>query len=90
MDGLPIHKSSRYEFWPILATIHEIAISPLIVAIFYGQSKPPVNDFLNDFVNEMKHLIENGIDLNGKHFAIGIGNFVCDSPARAFIKGTVK
>lgn len=86
-DGLPVHKSTKYEFWPILAKVHKFNMMPIIAAIYQGQSKPPVNDFLADFAEEMLLLIENGIIINGIHFVIGIWNFICDSPARAHLKG---
>lgn len=87
--GLPIYKSSKYEFWPILATIeNHPEVSPLIVAIYFGQGKPTLTEYLAEFVAEMKVLMENGITINGHHFGIGIRCIVCDAPARAYIKGT--
>lgn len=32
IDGLPLHKSSRQQFWPILCSIYEIpSLSPLVI-----------------------------------------------------------
>lgn len=89
MDGLPIAKSSKYEFWPILALIQNTSQShPVVVAIYYGQGKPNIKTFLTKFVDELTYLPANGIQKNGQYFKIKIKAFVCDSPARAFIKGT--
>ncbi len=41
IDGLPLHKSSNKQFWPILCKIDEaIDQTPFPVAIFFGTSKP--------------------------------------------------
>lgn len=41
VDGLPIGKSSKYQFWPILCSVSNIQnSSPVVVAIYYGESKP--------------------------------------------------
>lgn len=40
LDGLPIFKSSKDEFWPILFNIVEMPeINPLMVGVFHGQLK---------------------------------------------------
>lgn len=58
------------------------------MSIWYGTGKPdPVNDFLRPFVNELKHLIANGISINGKKILIKIRCFICDTPARSLLKG---
>lgn len=93
VDGLPIFKSSKKEFWPILCNIHERTdVRPLIVGIYYGSGKPKnLNQYLEDFVSEMKTLLENGIHMvkegEEKIVTVKIRCFICDSPARAFIKG---
>lgn len=60
----------------------------IVVAIWCGESKPTVlNDFLQPFVTEMIDIINNGISINGFHLKISIRCFVCDTPARSYIKG---
>lgn len=90
-DGLPIHKSSKQEFWPILCNIFEIPEQdPFIIGIYYGSGKPKdLDDYLKDFVAEMLLILENGIHIEQlqKTIKINIRCFICDSPARAFIKG---
>lgn len=90
-DGLPIHKSSNKEFWPILCNIFEIPQQdPFIIGIYCGKGKPKdLNAFLNDFVEEMIQLLDNDLYLEQfeKTIKISIRCFICDSPARAFIKG---
>lgn len=65
IDGLPLSKSSKSQFWPILMSIDLLEISePFIVGIYHGLKKPEsVMDFLNLFVEEYLFLRENGITI---------------------------
>lgn len=89
IDGLPIHKNGRDEFWPILYNVHEMPqINPMIIAIFYGKCKPKkVEEFLKPFVDEILPILENGVSINGFKLDVKIRCFICDSPARSLIKG---
>lgn len=92
VDGLPIYKSSRNEFWPILCNIQEMLhIKPIVVGIYSGPGKPADKAYLQAFVDEAKQLLAEGIfvKVNGetRYIQIKIRCFICDSPARAFIKG---
>lgn len=87
-DGLPIFKSAKKEFWPILAKVVEGYNDLFIIGIYYGTGKPKnLEEYLRDFVAETKTLLDNGICINNKNLCVKIKCFVCDSPARAFIKG---
>lgn len=90
IDGLPIYKSSKDEFWPILFNIHECPeIKPMAIGIYLGKRKPSnIDNFLNPFVEEFIKLSETGLELeNGSLAKVKIRCFIADSPARAFIKG---
>lgn len=92
IDGLPLFNSSPIGFWPILANIHEMPdIKPMIIAIWSGISKPNnLNDFLQPLVNEINEVVQNGITINGYRIEVLIRAFLCDSPARSFLKGFFK
>lgn len=63
-------------------------IQPMIIAIWCGFGKPnDINEFLRPFVTELQTLIIQGIHINGYTLSINIHCFVCDTPARAFLKG---
>lgn len=88
IDGLPLFNSSKTEFWPILISINEIQeIPPMAVAIYCGKSKPPLDDFLSPFVEELKTMIEHGFNVEGHEIGVKVRCFICDTPARSFIKG---
>ncbi|EFN71874.1 hypothetical protein EAG_07199, partial [Camponotus floridanus] len=85
IDGLPLSKSSTSSLWPILGCVlpyKEI----FIIGAYYGPKKPTnCNEFLQDFVEEMIELANNGIFLCEKFYNIQIKQILCDAPAKAFI-----
>lgn len=63
-------------------------IAPMIISIWLGDSKPSnLNEYLREFVTELNKIVRNGVDVNGHLIRILIRAFICDSPARSFIKG---
>lgn len=67
-DGLPLFKSSILPLWPVLCSINlSIAcIFPLCLAT--AVSKPKTPDFVNDIVQELAELMQNGFDLGRQAF----------------------
>jgi hypothetical protein len=89
IDGLPLFKSSNTQLWPILCSINEDHTqSPFPVAMYCGPTKPPLEKFLEDFVPELKTLLEHGFIHQNTHFNVMVRAFICDTPAKAFIKCT--
>lgn len=88
IDGLPIHNSSKMQLWPILFSIHDWNIEPMIIGIYCGETIPPTpNEFLTPFVDELLTILNNGIIINGYKINIRIRCFIYNTPARFFIKG---
>nr|CAI5843559.1 unnamed protein product [Callosobruchus analis] len=89
IDGFSPFNSSNCQFWPITFIVDEYReIPPLVAAIFYGTTKPPLESFFQNFVQELNEIIRTGIKVNGKYLPVKIKCFVCDTQARSFIKGT--
>ncbi|KAL0150376.1 hypothetical protein M9458_054193, partial [Cirrhinus mrigala] len=85
IDGIPLFKSSSLQMWPILCSFH--AFAPFIVALYCGKAKPsPVQDYLSDFLQELQHLKEDGIVHGEKTLQVTVKAFICDAPARSFLK----
>lgn len=60
----------------------------MIIGIYCRENKPPTPDeFLTPFVDELLIILNNGIIINGHKINIRIRCFICDTPARSFIKG---
>jgi len=93
IDGLPISKSSKACFWPILVSfvncnIYNLSKIVIPIGIYYHKSKKPssASEFLTHFISEMKIIIDSGgLRINEKTFQLKISQVVCDSPAKAFI-----
>uniref|UniRef100_A0ABD2WUN9 DUF4806 domain-containing protein n=1 Tax=Trichogramma kaykai TaxID=54128 RepID=A0ABD2WUN9_9HYME len=60
---------------------------PFPIAVYCGKGKPKsVEKYLHEFNEELEKLLENGLTIKNKHFEVRIMCFICDRPARAFIK----
>lgn len=88
IDGLPLYKSSVTNFWPISCRVTNTENSgPFIVSVYCGRGKPPsLEDYLKQFIEELQHLIANGLHHKGRHVAIKLKAVICDAPARSFVK----
>uniref|UniRef100_A0A182N4L1 Transposase domain-containing protein n=1 Tax=Anopheles dirus TaxID=7168 RepID=A0A182N4L1_9DIPT len=89
IDGLPLHKKPKTQFWPILLKVVGYPQWPvLIVAIFCGPSKPESNEtFLRSLVDEINSLSNTGLVLDGGKIDVKLRAIIADIPARSFAKG---
>lgn len=90
-DGLPLFKSTRQEFWVILALIKgDNQPTPVeVFSVFSDAGKPNhCNDFLHKFVKEANYLAEHGLLRQGKVYNVKMIGFPCDAPAHSFITGS--
>ena len=89
IDGIPIEKSTKKSFWPILCIVEPLDPSPFPVGIWSGESKPTdSNEYLEEFVQELKHLMSTNIESESAQLKIKKVTFVCDAPARSFVTCT--
>jgi len=88
IDGLPLYKSSSVEFWPILCSVRDTGTEPFIVGVYSGKKKPVnLQDFLGEFVSDLGQCVHDGVMIaNGRKFTVSIDCFICDAPARAYVK----
>ena len=54
--------------------------------MFCGKEKPPLDDFLDDFIQEFRGVQTDGIVFRDHVFTLDIHSLVCDAPARAYLK----
>ena len=91
MDGLPISKSSKICFWPILVSIDNYSTlknHPFVAAIYCGQEKPKLDLYLSKFTLELKQLMEEGLLIKNVDVKVNVRAFICDTPARTMLKQT--
>lgn len=86
VDGLPVYKSSSLQFWNILCSVKELDSEPYIVALYSGDSKPPLDFYMRDFISESLKLETDGLQCEGFKVTVKIELFICDAPARQFLK----
>lgn len=51
-------------------------MEPFFVRIWYGEGKPPLEDFLRPFVDELKELLEEGLTCSDEVFDVQVYIFV--------------
>lgn len=90
IDGLPISKSSKKQFWPILGICEKLSNIPFIIGLYYSLTTKPlsVNEFLEPFVQELIVLKTTGFIFNNVIYKVQLKCIVADAPARNFIKCT--
>lgn len=85
VDGVPLYKSNNKQMWPILCSFDNN--NPFIAGIFCGDAKPnSVSDYMQQFLEEFNVLKMDGIFYSDKLFRVSLFAFICDCPARAFLK----
>lgn len=93
IDGLSLSDSSKVKMWPIMGSFaHYPYLPPFVVGCYSGKTDPvDVDDFLKEFVQEVKLLQENGIEVSKnrvvKNFRFRC--FIADAPARSFASSTM-
>jgi len=86
IDGIPLAESAL-EAWPISARCNNLCDKkPFCIGLFCGYGKPEVDEFLKDYICDVKDLLEHGIKREGKHFFVCIKRYICDAPGRSFVK----
>ncbi|OXA51727.1 hypothetical protein Fcan01_13034 [Folsomia candida] len=80
IDGLQIYKSCQLAFWPILGYFCGLECKPFVIGAYCGSKKPEsVDNYLQKFIRELIELIHTSCKLE-------VQCFVCDAPAKSFIK----
>ncbi|XP_053594757.1 uncharacterized protein LOC128667673 [Microplitis demolitor] len=89
VDGLPISKSSKSEFWPILGKVLNISCfaEPFVIAIYHGIGKPSsLDQYLQKFCKEYLSLNKEGFIYKNHKVKISIKGFLADTPAKNFLR----
>ncbi|XP_043473415.1 uncharacterized protein LOC122505698 [Leptopilina heterotoma] len=90
VDGISLSNSGQKGFWVISGKVYyePDIYTPFPIAIFCGNSKPAsIDDFVNDFINEINYILPRGLQILNRRFNLRIHCFICDTPARAYLKG---
>ena len=100
-DGVPVFKSSKMSVWPIFLMVNELpykqriqSSNMLLVGLWFGNTKPIIDNFTRALHNELKSMEQLGTDVvinghehNCKAFLIGI---TADLPAKCTLLNMVQ
>ncbi|EFN78686.1 hypothetical protein EAI_06700, partial [Harpegnathos saltator] len=89
IDGLPLTKSSKSQFWPLLGQIVHVDYreKPLVIGIFHGYSKPnEPGEIIHEFIEEYNEIQMKGFQYGREKYKVLINAVICDAPAKAFVK----
>lgn len=73
IDGTPIYKSSKSEFWPVQCDLNGMKIKPFFVAIYQGASKPiSAEVFMRPLLDKMNDLLINGLSVESNNQIVAV------------------
>ena len=94
IDGVQWFQNSKTKGVPILGKIHSISNSkhcikipngkPFVIGVLMTTGKCNVQDFVKDFIEELKRLVE---PTEERPFSVELTAMICDAPQRAELKG---
>nr|XP_018911956.1 PREDICTED: uncharacterized protein LOC109040458 isoform X1 [Bemisia tabaci] len=90
IDGLKVHKYTKFELWPFLMKIVDIPILKHCIypiGMYYGKGKGSIHDFLQEFMEELISLQETGLMFRDVVIRIEVIGFICDAPAKCYLLG---
>ena len=95
-DGIPVFRSSNFSIWPLYFRINELSPNKrglkdnmILAGLWFGQSKPNMNTYLQPFHSCVVKLEEEGLnvcspDVDGSFVMKAcLLNAVCDKPAKS-------
>ena len=97
IDGVQWFQNSKTKGVPILGRIHSIENStrcikfpkpgkPFIIGVLKQSSKCDVQDFISDFINELRELKK---PTESRNFSVELACMICDAPQRCELKGII-
>lgn len=95
IDGAQKFKSSKYGFWPFMGIVNETSYKTrrsnvILLAIWFGNKKPPASVFLDPCVELLDKIFSIGIDCNGEKYLIKPVIVTVDSVARPVLRNTLQ
>uniref|UniRef100_A0A1S4M4D0 Transposase domain-containing protein n=2 Tax=Ixodes scapularis TaxID=6945 RepID=A0A1S4M4D0_IXOSC len=89
IDGLPLTKSTRDQFWPVLCHVTDCGkCDPFPIGVYYGKSKAVcAEEFLRPAVSDIIEALSDGLIFKGRHLRIELSALICDAPAKSYVLG---
>ncbi|CAN7951930.1 unnamed protein product, partial [Ixodes pacificus] len=89
IDGLPLTKSTRDQFWPVLCHVTNCGkCDPFPIGVYYGKSKAVcAEEFLRPAVSDIIEALSDGLIFKGRHLRIELSALIGDAPAKSYVLG---
>jgi hypothetical protein len=94
-DGASCFKKSKFSFWPLMALINDVPYKLrrsyiILLALWFGNKKPPVGVFLNGIIEELNRLEREGFIFKGVTYKIRVLIVTTDTVARPLLLNTTQ
>ena len=94
-DGAHKFKASQYAFWPFMGIINETGYKTrrsniILMALWFGNKKPPRNVFLDPCVDVLKKLCSTGVECDKTTYIIRPVIVTVDTVARPILRNTMQ
>ena len=67
-DGVVVSENTTTCLWPILISISNLSLSPIIIGCYYGKHKLyDIENYLKEFIDDFNFLVNNGFCYNNKY-----------------------
>lgn len=86
IDGLPLFNSTTKSSWPILCAILVDPVQIFPVTLTCGKQKPTDLEFMQDTIDELRELMQQGIEFKDHLLQVELKSIICDAPAKAMVK----
>ena len=95
IDGADFFKSRKFGFWPCMAVINEVPYKKrrsnmVLMALWYGNKKPPRDSFLEFALKELKSLESDPIEFNGIKYLFRPLIVSVDTIARPIVRNSTQ
>lgn len=84
IDGVPLTKSSKIQLWPVVCFIRQTK-QALLLRVYQGKNKPSRKEVFGEVIGQLADVLRTGVIFENSRITVAIGNFICDSPARALV-----
>ncbi len=95
VDGAQIFNSSKFSFWPFIGIINEAPYKIrrsciILLALWFGNYKPPRPVFLDPCVEELNRIASTGIEFEGRRYTVRPVIITVDTIARPVLRNTTQ
>ena len=94
-DGAKPFVMTKYSFWPFMGIVNEAKYKlrrnfVILMALWYGNKKPPTEAFMKWAIDELNRIHREGIEVNGVKYGVRLLIITTDTMARPLLRCTTQ